>query len=206
MSNRVFFTSLTLVASLATALVYGVGGVLAIDGSLTVGTLLGARRAAQPALRAAHRAVERPGRRDDALVSFERVFEVLDLAPAIREADDGRPAAGRAPRRWSCATSGSATRRPTRSRWPPLEQVARPDRGGSAEVLGGISLSVAPGQLVALVGPSGGGQDDDHQPRRAAPRPDVRQRADQRRRSAVGDARVGPRHGRRRDAGGAPVP
>jgi len=157
MSNRVFFTALTLVASLATALVYGVGGVLVIDGSLTVGTLL-ALAALLSRLYGPLTALSNV--RVDvmtALVSFERVFEVLDLTPAIREAEDAVP-----------LPPGPATVElcDVRFRYPTadevslasLEQVARPDRGGSAEVLGGVSLRVAPGQLVALVGPSGAGK------------------------------------------------
>ena len=85
MSNRVFFTALTLVASLATALVYGVGGVLAIGGTLTVGTLL-ALAALLGRLYGPLTALSNV--RIDvmtALVSFERVFEVLDLPPLVTE-------------------------------------------------------------------------------------------------------------------------
>jgi ATP-binding cassette subfamily B protein len=157
MSNRVFFTSLTLVASLATALVYGVGGLLVIDGDLTVGTLL-ALAALLSRLYGPLTALSNV--RVDvmtALVSFERVFEVLDLAPAIREADGAVPLP---------PGPAAVELRDVRFRYPTadevslasLEQVARPDRGGSAEVLGGVSLHVAPGQLVALVGPSGAGK------------------------------------------------
>ena len=118
MSNRVFFTALTLVASLATALVYGVGGLLAIGGTLSVGTLI-ALAALLGRLYGPLTALSNV--RIDvmtALVSFERVFEVLDLPPLVTE----KPGAAALPKgplvRRAATTSGSATPAPTRSRWP----------------------------------------------------------------------------------------
>jgi ATP-binding cassette subfamily B protein len=156
-SNRVFFTALTLVASLATALVYGVGGVLTIEGSLTVGTLL-ALAALLGRLYGPLTALSNV--RIDvmtALVSFERVFEVLDLQPLVVE----RPDAVAMP-------SGplSIELDDVHFRYPSadevslasLETVAVADRGGGDEVLHGLSLRAEPGQLVALVGPSGAGK------------------------------------------------
>src|SRR3954452_19595731 len=90
MSNRIFFTSLTLVASLATAIVYGVGGLLAIAGTLSIGSLLalaallGRLYGPLTALTNVHIDVM------TALVSFERGFEVLDLEPLVSD----RPGAG----------------------------------------------------------------------------------------------------------------
>ena len=89
MYGRVFFTSLTLVASLATALVYGVGGVLAIDGTITAGHAGGADRAARPAVRPAHGAVQRAGRRDD------RAGLLRARLRGARPAADDRREAGR---------------------------------------------------------------------------------------------------------------
>ncbi len=94
MSNRIFFSSMVLVASLATALVYGIGGVLAINGTLTVGTLV-ALAALLSRLYGPLTALTNV--RIDvmtALVSFERVFEVLDLPPMVSE----KPAAALVPR------------------------------------------------------------------------------------------------------------
>ena len=91
MSNRYFFTALTLVASVATAIAYGVGGNLVIDGTLTIGTLL-ALTALLARLYGPLTALSNV--RVDvmtALVSFERVFEVLDLRPLVAEAPDARP-------------------------------------------------------------------------------------------------------------------
>ncbi|MFN0284707.1 MAG: ABC transporter ATP-binding protein [Kineosporiaceae bacterium] len=157
MSNRVFFTALTLVASLATAIVYGVGGVLAIGGTLTVGTLI-ALAALLGRLYGPLTALSNV--RIDvmtALVSFERVFEVLDLPPLITERPDATQLA-RGPL--------SVELDDVRFRYPgadevslaSLEQVAVPDRGRGEEVLHGLSLRAEPGQLVALVGPSGAGK------------------------------------------------
>ena len=118
MANRIFFTALTLVAALATALVYGVGGNLVISGALTVGTLLALAallgRLYGPLTALSNVRVDVM----TALVSFERVFEVLDLEPMVDEKPDAvavptGPTHDRVrPRR------ASATRRPTRSRSP----------------------------------------------------------------------------------------
>ncbi|WP_088317184.1 ABC transporter ATP-binding protein [Kineosporia sp. R_H_3] len=157
MSNRVFFTSLTLVASLATAIVYGVGGVLAIGGTLSVGTLI-ALAALLGRLYGPLTALSNV--RIDvmtALVSFERVFEVLDLPPLVTE----KPGAATLPK-----GPLAVELRDVRFGYPgadevslaSLEQVAVPDRGRGEEVLHGLSLRAEAGQLVALVGPSGAGK------------------------------------------------
>jgi len=157
MSNRVFFTGLTLLASLATAVVYGVGGWLAIEGSLTVGTLL-ALAALLARLYAPLTALSNV--RIDvmtALVSFERVFEVLDLQPLVAETPGARP-----------LPKGPLTVEvdDVRFRYPSadevslasLEQVAVADRRAGGEVLHGLTLRAEAGALVALVGPSGAGK------------------------------------------------
>ena len=157
MSNRVFFTGLTLIASLAVAVVYGVGGWLTIDGTLTVGTLL-ALAALLSRLYGPLTALSNV--RIDvmtALVSFERVFEVLDLKPLVAQLPGAQPLP---------AGPLSVELRDVRFRYPSadevslasLEQVSSADRSGGAEVLHGLSLRVEPGQLVALVGPSGAGK------------------------------------------------
>ncbi len=169
MNNRVFFSSLTLVASLATALVYGLGGVLTIDGSVSVGTLLALAallgRLYGPLTGLSNVRVDVM----TALVSFERVFEVLDLPPAVADAPDAQPLpVGPPGSPGSHGSPGSMVVEldDVHFSYPSadevslasLEKVAVPDRRGSGEVLHGISLTIQPGQLVALVGPSGGGK------------------------------------------------
>ena len=158
MSNRVFFTAMILVASLATALVYGLGGQLAISGRLTVGTLL-ALAALLSRLYAPLTALSNV--RVDvmtALVSFDRVFEILDLAPMIAE----RPDAVRLPAgALAVEFDGVGFRYPAAAEvsLASLESVAVLDRRTAAEpVLHEVSFRAGPGQLVALVGPSGAGK------------------------------------------------
>jgi ATP-binding cassette, subfamily B, bacterial len=157
MSNRFFFTGMTLVASLATALVYGVGGLMTITGSLTVGTLL-ALAALLSRLYGPLTALSNV--RVDimtALVSFERVFEVLDLQPLVSDS----PTATELPRGpLAVDLTGVHFTYPSAEQvsLASLEQVAVADRGGSGEVLSGIDLHVPAGSMLALVGPSGAGK------------------------------------------------
>ncbi len=157
MNNSVFFTGLTLVASLAVAIVYGVGGLLTIKGTLTVGTLLALAallgRLYGPLTALSNVRVDIM----TALVSFDRVFEVLDLEPLVREAADPVELP-RGP--LSVQLDGVRFSYPTADEvsLASLELVAVPDRGSSGEVLHGIDIRVEPGQLVALVGPSGAGK------------------------------------------------
>ncbi len=158
MANRIFFTALTLVAALATALVYGVGGNLAIAGTITVGTLLALAallgRLYGPLTALSNVRVDVM----TALVSFERVFEILDLKPMVEDKDD------------AVALQPGPTRIEfdhVRFRYPSadevslasLESVARADAAPVRdEVLKDVTFVVEPGQMVALVGPSGAGK------------------------------------------------
>jgi len=157
MYGRVFFASLTLVASLATAMVYGVGGVLAANGELAVGTVVALAayltRLYGPLTALSNVRVDVM----TALVSFERVFEVLDLEPMVAE----KPGAVTLP-----TGAASLELDDVHFRYPradevslaSLESVAVLDTAPTAPVLKGISFRAEPGQLVALVGPSGAGK------------------------------------------------
>jgi len=158
MANRWFFTALTLVAALATAVTYGLGGNLVIDGAITLGTLL-ALVALLAQLYGPLTALSNV--RVDvmtALVSFERVFEVLDLDPLVREPAEARalPAGALDVEFDSVSfTYPSAAEVSLAS----LESVAREESvDSSGPVLRDVSFTVAAGSLTALVGPSGGGK------------------------------------------------
>jgi ABC-type multidrug transport system fused ATPase/permease subunit len=157
MLQWVFLTALTLVSSLALALVYGLGGYLALRGRLEAGTvvtlslLLTRLYAPLTALASARVDVM------SALVSFERVFEVLDLPPLITEKPDAASVPeGPASLEFDEVRFGypSADKVSLAS----LEEVATLDTRGGVDVLHGVSFRVEPGQLVALVGTSGGGK------------------------------------------------
>ncbi|HEX2401326.1 MAG TPA: ABC transporter ATP-binding protein [Mycobacterium sp.] len=157
MLQSTFMNSLTLMSALALALVYGLGGILAIGGHLQAGAivslalLLTRLYAPLTALANAHVEIA------SALVSFERVFEVLDLVPLIRE----RPDAVAVPDgpvsvefddvRFSYPSADKVS-------LASLEEVAVLDDRGGDEVLHGISFTARPGQMVALVGSSGAGK------------------------------------------------
>ncbi|WP_067677502.1 ABC transporter ATP-binding protein [Nocardia miyunensis] len=157
MLQTTFVTALTLVSALAVALVYGLGGWFALRGELNAGAVVSLSllltRLYTPLTALASARVDIMS----ALVSFERVFEILDLEPLIQDAPDatevppgpvtvefddvrfGYPAADKV----SLAS---------------LEDVATLDTRGGSEVLHGISLRAEPGRMVALVGSSGAGK------------------------------------------------
>ncbi|GAA1517365.1 ABC transporter ATP-binding protein [Kribbella lupini] len=158
MLGRVFFTALTLVASLATALVYGVGGNLAVRDTLTVGTLLALvallGRLYGPLTALSNVRVDVM----TALVSFERVFEVLDLEPMIQDRPDAKPLPDDVAA--SVTFDEVAFAYPTADQvsLASLESVAVLDKRASSQVLHDVSFTVEPGRMVALVGPSGAGK------------------------------------------------
>ncbi|POH73014.1 ABC transporter ATP-binding protein [Arthrobacter glacialis] len=153
----VFFTALMLVSSLALALVYGLGGTLAIEGALNAGDVvvlaLLLTRLYAPLTALANARVDIMS----ALVSFDRVFEILDLKPLISEkATAISVPAGRLGIEFSDVTFAypSADKVSLAS----LEDVAVLDTRGGDDVLHGISFRAEPGQTIALVGSSGAGK------------------------------------------------
>ncbi|MDR6977947.1 ATP-binding cassette subfamily C protein [Streptomyces sp. 3330] len=156
-AQSVFITALTLVSALALALVYGLGGHLALDGALEPGAVVALAllltRLYAPLTSLAGARVEVMS----ALVSFERVFEVLDLKPLIEEKPDAREVPpGPVSVEFDDVRFGypSADKVSLAS----LEEVAALDSRGGAEVLHGVSFHAAPGRTVALVGSSGAGK------------------------------------------------
>ena len=157
MLNRLFFISLTSVAAVATAFAYGFGGHLALNKSITVGTLLAVTalltRLYGPLTALSNVRVDVM----TSLVSFERIFEVLDLQPMVQE----RPGA-------TVLKAGAARidvkdihfsyPRADEISLASLESVAKSEIAESGEILKGISFTAEPGTLTAIVGPSGAGK------------------------------------------------
>jgi ATP-binding cassette subfamily B protein len=155
--GRLFFTALMIMAYFATALAYGWGGVLAVKHTLDVGTVVALVsylvRLYGPLAGLSNIQVSLM----TALVSFERVFEVLDLPPMIQE----KPNAISIPKSPAQIVFDHVTfRYPTASEvsLASLESVAVPDKLPEKTVLHDISFVAEPGELVALVGPSGAGK------------------------------------------------
>jgi ATP-binding cassette subfamily B protein len=157
MYARTFFVALTLVAALAQALVYGLGGYYALTGRLDAGTVvtlaLLLTRLYGPLTALSNVRVDVMS----ALVSFDRVFEVLDIAPMIvdKPGATALPAGARSIEfddvRFSYPTADEVS-------LASLEDVAALDQAPTQEVLHGVTFTAAPGELVALVGPSGAGK------------------------------------------------
>ncbi|MET8125292.1 ABC transporter ATP-binding protein [Streptomyces sp. NPDC005065] len=157
MAQSAFITALTLVSALALALVYGLGGYYTLRGRLDAGEVVALAllltRLYAPLTALAGARVEVMS----ALVSFERVFEVLDLKPLIEEKPDARAVPeGPVSVEFDDVRFGypSADKVSLAS----LEDVAALDTRGGTEVLRGVSFRAEPGQTVALVGSSGAGK------------------------------------------------
>jgi ATP-binding cassette subfamily B protein len=157
MLNRLFFIALTSVAAIATAFAYGIGGHLAIQGGVTVGTLL-AITALLARLYGPLTALSNV--RIDvmtSLVSFERVFEVLDLEPMVKNRDNAKILKTTQPRIEFKNVNFSYPRAEEIS-LASLESAAKAETVQSGQVLNNLSFVAAPGTMTALVGPSGAGK------------------------------------------------
>ena len=157
MLNRLFFIALTSVAAIATAFAYGIGGHLAIQGGVTVGTLL-AITALLARLYGPLTALSNV--RIDvmtSLVSFERVFEVLDLEPMVKNRENAKVLQTTQPRIEFKNVNFSYPRAEEIS-LASLESAAKAETVQSGQVLNNLSFVAAPGTMTALVGPSGAGK------------------------------------------------
>jgi ATP-binding cassette subfamily B protein len=157
MLSTFFFIALISIAALATAIAYGIGGHLAIDGAITVGSLIAITtllaRLYAPLVSLATVRVDVMG----ALVSFERVFEVLDLEPMVQERANAEVLQSKTP-----AIEFSDVRftypKAEEISLQSLEAVSIPETRAVEEILKGITFTTLPGTVTALVGPSGAGK------------------------------------------------
>ncbi|WP_245963773.1 ABC transporter ATP-binding protein [Terracoccus luteus] len=156
-NRSIFMAALTLVAALATAMVYGFGGAMAVTGTLTVGTLLALAallgRLYAPLMALSNVRVDVM----TALVSFQRVFEVLDLEPLVADRPDARPLP-KGPLAVELDHVDFHYPSADEVSLASLEATATGDRRSGGPVLHDVTLRAEPGQLVALVGPSGAGK------------------------------------------------
>ncbi len=157
MVQTVFITALTLVSALALAVVYGLGGFYALRGQLDPGSVVALSllltRLYSPLTQLASARVEIMS----ALVSFERVFEVLDLVPLIQDKPDAAPVPD-GPVSVELDNVRFAYPSADKVSLASLEEVSTLDSRGGEEVLHGVSFRAEPGQMVALVGTSGAGK------------------------------------------------
>jgi len=157
MLNRIFFIAMTSVAAIATSFAYGIGGHLAINQKITIGTLLAITallaRLYGPLTALSNIRVDVMS----ALVSFERVFEVLDLEPMVKESANPKIISNAIP---AIAFENVFFVYPKAEEisLASLEAAAKPELVESGEVLRGISFNCEPGTLTAIVGPSGAGK------------------------------------------------
>jgi ATP-binding cassette subfamily B protein len=157
MLNRIFFIAMTSVAAVATSFAYGIGGHLAINKAITVGTLLAITallaRLYGPLTALSNVRVDIMS----ALVSFERVFEVLDLEPMVKDPKTPKTISTDSPT-LKFENVHFSYPKASEISLASLESAAKPEIVESGQVLSGISFEVKPGTLTAIVGPSGAGK------------------------------------------------
>ena len=156
LANRIFFIGLTLVASISTAIAYGLGGHLAISGSISVGKLLAIAallaRLYGPLTALSNVRVDVM----TALVSFERVFEVLDLEPMVKSPENSQPIPQN--KKLIFTQVDFAYPRGSEVSLASLEAVAKPEIATSEQILRKLEFVAEEGSMLALVGPSGAGK------------------------------------------------
>lgn len=156
LANRIFFIGLTLVASISTAIAYGLGGHLAISGAISVGKLLAIAallaRLYGPLTALSNVRVDVM----TALVSFERVFEVLDLEPMVKSPASPLPMP--VSKRLIFSKVDFTYPKASNVSLASLESVAKPEAANDEQILSSINFTANEGQMVALVGPSGAGK------------------------------------------------
>ncbi|MEH6622595.1 ABC transporter ATP-binding protein [Dietzia kunjamensis] len=153
----VFMNSLTLVSTLALALVYGLGGWFALNGALDAGSVVALALLLTRLYGPLTSLANAPMDVVTAIVSFERVFEVLDLEPLISDAPDA-VAIPKGPATIEFDDVTFSYPSADKVSLASLEEVAVLDTRGGQEVLHGISFRAEPGQMIALVGSSGAGK------------------------------------------------
>ena len=159
MTNTIFFVALTTVATIATAIVYGFGGSLVVSGVLTLGTLL-ALTALLARLYGPLTALSNV--RVDimtALVSFERVFEVLDLEPLVKDSINPKNLpSGPLDIEFNNVSFSYPTRADVGLETLELATDGKIENDTNNLVLNDVSFKVNSGTMLALVGPSGSGK------------------------------------------------
>jgi len=161
--GRLLFIIMSLITGVTTALVYGLGGLLAIDGTLQIGTLVAMVTLLMRVYGPLNQLSNMQVNVMIALVSFDRVFEVLDLKPLVDEKPTARPLPADADR-----TTPDIEFDTVAFRYPSADEVSLasletialpgPERRDNAVVLDGVSFQAPAGKLTALVGPSGAGK------------------------------------------------
>jgi ATP-binding cassette, subfamily B, bacterial len=163
--SRAFFIVITLVATMITTLVYGLGGSLVISGALKIGTIVALVALITRLYGPINQLTTMQVNYLTMLVSFDRIFEVMDLKPLITESPDATPLPAEGS---SDGTAPEIEFDRVCFRYPPASEVSlpslesfslpAPERGGDTWALQDVSFRVPAGKLTALVGPSGAGK------------------------------------------------